>query len=640
MTEGRCPSCGAPVQFSAGTARIVICASCSTVVARTDGQLEGHGQALPITDTDSPVSVGLAGTYRGSGFRVVGRLQKDHGRGPWDEWYLAFDDGREGWLSESEGEWHLMFGAGRTHEYKLSALRPMSRITIGARIFTVEEIGQSRTVTAEGQLPSDLDTESYQHYLDATGIKGTFATLDYGRTDDLAEIFVGTVVELSELGFDPNELRPRAKYIKLQQARCTQCNGPLELKAPDQAMRVACPYCNALLDVTGGKLSFLQQLKKPEHAPFIPLGTKGKLNGVEWTCLAFLIRSCVVDGRRYPWDEYLLWNKEKGFRWLMQQNGHWIFLTPIPAGEVVVRMGGGSAEYGNRSFKAFQRVGATTEYVLGECYWAVEPGEFATAVEYIAPPYSLNSDGNEREITWTYGEYLPGKVIADAFKLKRTTSTFGTAPSEPNPYAARAKDGFKWGGIYAAAVFILYFVFSAMSGEKVVYQGALTVPAGAASGTPESMVFSEPFEVPKNDGLAVRVGATPLDNSWAGIELDLVNEQSGEVVATYGEMSYYHGYDSDGSWSEGSDHETKYVSQVDPGRYVLRMVPYFPQAPGTLAAAATGALPPAYSVWIATDAPHFTAVFVVWLLLFAWPVFNAFRASSFETARWEDSNLE
>ncbi|HSP80131.1 MAG TPA: DUF4178 domain-containing protein, partial [Myxococcaceae bacterium] len=118
MTQGNCPSCGAPVQFTAGSALVVVCEHCQTVVAKKGRHLEAHGKIGAIVDTDTPLQLGAEGRYARVGYRVVGHLQKDHGKGPWDEWYVEFDDGRTGWLSEAEGFFYLLFAAG--HEPGLS----------------------------------------------------------------------------------------------------------------------------------------------------------------------------------------------------------------------------------------------------------------------------------------------------------------------------------------------------------------------------------------------------------------------------------------------------------------------------------------------------------------------------------------
>ena len=112
MTEGACPSCGAPVTFTVGSARIVVCGYCRTVVAREGEELHARGRVAALAETQTPFRLGLEGRWSQTAFSFTGHLQKDYGDGTWDEWYLVFADGREGWLSESEGALHLMFSRG------------------------------------------------------------------------------------------------------------------------------------------------------------------------------------------------------------------------------------------------------------------------------------------------------------------------------------------------------------------------------------------------------------------------------------------------------------------------------------------------------------------------------------------------
>lgn len=630
MTQGQCPSCGAPVEFTAGTAQVVVCSYCQTVVAKKGVNLEAHGKIAAIVDTDSPLRLGLDGRYGKTGYRLVGHLQKDHGAGPWDEWYVEFDDGRTGWLSESEGAFHLMFEAGTEESIKLDDAYPGQRLTLRNRPFVVEERGHARVTAAEGQLPSDVDPTVDHYYVDATGPKGQFASLDFGPRGQDPEVFLGQRLKLEQLGISLDQLRPRAKKVSLQQARCPQCNGALELRAPDQTKRVACPYCGALLDASQGKLAFLQLLEKPEHAPLIPLGTKGQLDGTEWICIGFMVRSCTVEGTRYPWEEYLLFHKARGFTWLMQSNGHWVYLKPIEAGDVSL-VPGVAAHYEGRRYKAFQSVSAVTETVLGEFYWEVHSGERAQAVEYVAPPYSVNEDATTNEVTYTHGEYLAPSVIQEAFKLKEPLPPpQGVAPSQPNPH--KNNPIWKWSAIWATALVAIYLIVNVLSANEGVLDMTVTLPPEAVSGTPTAIHFSEPFTIHKRGNVMAEVSA-PVSNDWIGVQGDLVNQDTGEVTSFYQEISYYFGSDSDGAWSEGSTSGTEYLSSVDPGTYVLRTTAAFS---GTGAAVAGRS----FRVQLTSGAPRGSWFCCAMVMLLIGPLFAFIRSSSFESTRWAESNLQ
>ncbi|MBL9037894.1 MAG: DUF4178 domain-containing protein [Archangium sp.] len=621
MKVGDCPSCRAPVEFNPGAGPVKVCEYCNTVVVRSGASLESRGKVAELVDTESPLKVGLAGTHSGAAFTLVGRLQKSNGSATWDEWCLTFDDGRTAWLSESEGEWNLMFPIEATTPPGPDTLRPLETFTLRERTFVVEEVGFAETTSAQGQLPA----YNKKHvFIDATGPAGVFASLDYAEMSP-GEAYVGNRVTLKQLGFDPSELQPTPKRTALHDARCTQCNGMLALQAPDAAKRVACPFCGALLDVAHGKLSFLQHLDKPPYDPRIPLGRKGTLDGVTFTALAFLIRSCEVEGTRYAWEEYLLWNRAEGFRWLMNANGHWTLLTPIAAGEVQKNFR--EVKYKNESYRAYQEVYARTDYVAGECYWQVQVGELARATEYISPPKSVNLDFTDSEATYTFGVLLASEVVEKAFALEKQPAPTGIAPAQLNPHKTKASEGWVWSAIWGGVLLVLMMVFAMLGTTAEYYRGTFTVPAHAAPGSPESQQFSEPFEIKKKVPLEVHLDAPGLDNNWLGVDVALVNTADGEVISVYAEPSYYSGVDDGERWSEGSRDETKQTDVVDPGMYMVRVTPQYEAGKAT-----------DFSVRVnADDGPGFCCPCFIFILLLLGPIFSSIRASGFETERWNES---
>ncbi|MFP2932726.1 DUF4178 domain-containing protein [Pyxidicoccus sp. 3LG] len=627
--EGQCPSCGAVVVFTAGSAQVVVCDHCQTVVARHGDDFESRGKIGRIVPTDSPLQLMAEGRYAKVGYRIVGHLQKDHGAGPWDEWYAEFDDGRTGWISESEGAFHLLFDQGVEEGLALEDLHPGERLRLRNRGWVIEERGHGRVVSAEGQLPSDVDPSQDSWYVDATGPKGSFLTLDFGTRGQDPEVFTGEALKLEQLGIPANQLRPRARRVDLKQARCTNCNGPLELRAPDQSLRVACPYCGALLDVSQGKLSFLRLLEKPADAPLIPLGAKGKLEEAEWICIGYLVRSCTVEGVRYPWEEYLLYNPARGFTWLMQSNGHWVYLKPLPAGDVSLSPHV-AAFYENRRYKAFQEVHAVTEAVQGEFYWQVTAGEVAHATEYVDPPYSVNVDATDDEVSYTHGEYLAPRVVKEAFNLKENLpEPHGIAPSQPNPHKAGLRSMMAWTAVWTLGLLLLSGFFALSASNEKVLEEAVVVAPEAQPGTPSAMKFSEPFELTKRGNIEVDVSAS-LNNSWLGIQGDLVNQETGDVVTFYEELSSYSGSDSDGSWSEGSNSASAKLSALPPGKYVLRTTAAFD--PGA-------ARPRAFNVTLTHDTPNGGLFCCAFILLLLGPAWALFRSHGFETQRWAESSF-
>jgi hypothetical protein len=498
--QAPCPACGGPVKFEISTSFVTICPFCHSVVARGDKKLEDLGKVADLTQTGSPLKVGLAGKYQGKSFALVGRAQYRHAAGGvWDEWYAAFPGDRWGWLAEAQGRFYLTFArkaSEKTPFPPLAELEVERRLVLGsAGEFTVAEVGRATSLSAEGEIPYRFEPDQPLDYADLYGPESAFATLDY--SDETPMLYLGREVTLDEIGISAavrgDENEPR--QISALKVSCPQCGGPLTLVAPDKTERVACPNCLALLDATQGNLKYLDTLKASEHHPLIPLGKAGTFRGVEYTLIGFMARSVTFDGVDYFWTEYLLYQPRDGFRWLVHSDQHWNFVRPISAG--AVRTSPAIARCDGRDFRIFQRALATVRHVLGEFYWKVTVGEQVDCADYISPPdilsveVSRSADAAEqiarrsaREVNCSLGNYVPLAEIEQAFGVHNLPRGFGVAPNQPSPVDRRVY--FSW--LAFAALLVLLDVFFSSSLKEGVDQGLFMVclvvmciiPLGAA----------------------------------------------------------------------------------------------------------------------------------------------------------------
>lgn len=579
-----------------------------------------------LLPTPSVLKLGLEGDYEGAPpFRLIGRLQLDYGAGSWDEWLMAFHDGSWAWLSEAQGRFHYMGQAEMPPLPGFDQVRPGQTVDLGPPgTFVVAEVRRARFASAVGELPFAVAPGSELRYADLSGPGGRLATIDYGAGDVPEALYVGSEVTLEQLGFsDLPDAEDRLKRVSGEDLKCPQCGGPLEVRAPDQTQRIACPYCGSLLDTTRD-LAVLEALARPDFQPGLPLGAKGRLAGAEWTVIGAMERSVTVEGVRYAWREYLLYEPRQGFRWLVEAKGHWSFVEPLAAGDVGERWG--QPEYGGEKFSHFQSGTATVDHVLGEFYWAVARGDRTETDDYVAPPRMLSKETAESEITWSLGTYTEADAVWEAFGLQGSPPVReGVGPNQPwdgiNP-----KQLFLRALLAVAALVILYVAIS-VTGSKTIHRETVDIPATLAPGAPEAAVFAGPMFVPSESNLQVKVNA-PVSNSWLYLEGALINEETGAVDEFDLEVSYYSGYDSDGSWSEGSTSAAQYIPTVPPGRYTLRLAPQWEQ----------GRQVPSYALTVTSRVPRFYHLFLAALALLAWPALRLWRYFRFETQRWSESD--
>lgn len=637
-TVANCPSCGAPVEFAIGNSAVVVCGYCRSVVGRGDRGPEMYGKVADLIDTGSVLRRGLRGKYRGSSYTITGRTQMQHqAGGVWDEWYAAFDDGRWGWLAEAQGRYYVTFAT-------QTKIPSYERLELGLRFpeldnLMVSEIGTATLASAEGELPwKPIPGETYQ-YADLTGAEKKFATLDYSETPPL--VFKGYEVTLADLGLE--EITRSQRRVTALQLNCTQCGGPLDLKAPDRAERIWCPNCGAGHDITQGKLKFFQRLKKKKIEPLIPLGSKGTIDDVSYVVAGFMERAVRFD-RDYYWTEYLLYNAELGYRWLVNSDDHWSFVTALSPGEVLDSEPLGAAKniyWNGATFKLFQEATARVTYVLGEFYWKVAVGEQVDTVDYIAPPLGISKEiqrDQAREISYSHARYVAPEVIEKAFGLERLVRPSGVGPMQPFTGPKLGKLWAAMVGLLVVAAIVLAFLLpgrtlvsqqlptqadpSWMSANDNAQQPAPDAPRNAR------VHFVGPFDLSGRHNIAV--GArTDVNNAWLWIAADLVEETTNQMQSVEMPIEYYSGYDSDGSrWTEGNQRKTVYVGAPPKGRYLLRLETQWDEKL---------AQPPAIEVTVREGVFRFPHFLMALLAISVIPFFTSLHHLNFEMQRWKES---
>lgn len=588
VLQANCPACGASIEFKSGQSIVVICSYCRSAVARTDRDLKDLGKVAELVETGSPLDVGLRGTWRGVSFELTGRAQLGHEMGgQWDEWYATFSNGWMGWLAEAQGRFYLTF------QYPVlegARIPSFDALELGQRVpglpqqatLIVAETGKATALGAKGEIPYLLTPGETYYYADLSGPDGAFGTLDYNVSPPL--VFLGHQVTLADLGITTTRAPERdERRVGSAQLNCPNCAGPLELRAPDKTERVTCPNCNSLLDVNQGQLKFLKALKGSGFQPVIPLGTIGEVPEGKMTVIGAMMRGVTIEGTTYFWSEYLLYNPQVGFRWLVHSDDHWNYVQAVPPGEVLE--GAGTASVRGKTFKIFQDAPATVENVLGEFYWKVEAGERVSAVDYVRPPEMLSKevsyietpetpDGSAQkkkkrtsgEINWSLGTYLPVADVEKRFNVTGLPRPSGVAPNQPYLHKWIYKYWLVLVGVALLAGFIA--LVSTGSSREAFSQTVTLPPLANAEGT--QVFFSEPFELAGRRNIRV-TAESPVDNTWVYLEGDLISEETGLVQSFPIEISYYHGVDEGESWSEGKQRDSAYSSAMPGGKYVLRI---------------------------------------------------------------------
>jgi len=225
IAQGTCPSCGAPIEFGLGSSMAKVCGACQATVVRTDRGLQDFGKVAALADTPSLIAVGDQGKLEQRHFEVLGRVQLDYGLGPWDEYYVAFDYGKEwGWLAYAQGRWYLTFLLPNVAAPPRESIRVDEDFWLPQGKFTTAEARNATVLSAEGELPEPITPGHLRVYADAYGRDNAFATLDYGDGSEPSAVYVGKLLADSQLTIvtpGPRTLRK----VKTTQLQCPNCGG-------------------------------------------------------------------------------------------------------------------------------------------------------------------------------------------------------------------------------------------------------------------------------------------------------------------------------------------------------------------------------------------------------------------------------
>ena len=667
-----CPQCGAPVTFRSSIAVFAVCEHCrSMVVLRgADAELMGVMAALP--PDLSPFQIGTRGEWKGRGFEIVGRLRVEWEEGSWNEWCIFYDAKTTGWLAEAQGLLMISFATPLSEQLpaEISFYAPNLRLQLNGATWTVTDAKTVKYRAAEGELPFTAPPDGSRVSVDLIDAKGGFASIEIDGKE--LELFSGeyaqfTALNLTNLrkvpGWDGEIEQEKGKTSALS---CPSCGAAVNLRAAGQSMSAVCGSCGAIVDTATPQLQVIQEADAAVRklAPVLPIGQRGKLLGVDCEVIGFVSRT----EDSVTWFEYLLFNPWLGFQWLVSFQGHWTIVDRLTSMPVEIA---NKVYFAGRTYKLFAKGTATVGGVLGEFYWKVQRGEQAEVADFIDPPEIVSGETYPglAEVTWSHGRYITPKEVEEAFGVKDLPAPEGVYLNEPNPFAKKWKE-IRWPFFLSLPILFLVWAFSMPRDVELVtapfvFQrppppapvptpsviprpGSLyetiyklqqqSRPSATPASTPiisTSPVDSQQTLVTPHFQLTggaqrVEIEASALvDNGWLDLDMDLVNAKTNETIPAPLEISYYHGYDSDGSWTEGSQKADIALPAVPNGEYYLTIEPSADEKINKLP----------FTVRVKSGGVFFGNCIVVLILVMFYPIMLLLRRYLREKARWSESDF-
>jgi hypothetical protein len=351
-----------------------------------------------------------------------------------------------------------------------------------------------------------------------------------------------------------------------KEVSCKNCSRENILKSFPFCQSFACVHCGTRHTLAEGvNFKQLGQRNRTDDGPDIALGSTGTFNNFAYEVIGYCQKE---EGNQYAskWKEYTLFHPQRGFAFLSEYSGNWIFVKERGDAPVLERESDAHFTNQNERFELYNSYNFDVVNASGEFpYNAFNDGE-KQAREFISPPEVWIQESNNSEgLTWFFGEHLTAADIKTAFGgdivLPRKTEMGAV---EPKGYVSPGKI---WKvGLGAILFLVLVHIITSFSHEgRLVSENtyAFTDGADTVSYIKKDIVLDK-----WSSNLDFEIFAD-VDNSWCEVSATLVDAVKGTEYSLQQGVEYYHGYSEGENWSEGNKRETAYLSSIPAGRYDL-----------------------------------------------------------------------
>jgi len=401
---------------------------------------------------------------------------------------------------------------------------------------------------------------------------------------------------------------------------CQECKTTTYLPLGFEVSYFSCPHCRHYFAIDDtGTMRHKGAFETANDRSCFALGAKANFDEMEYTLTGILTKK---DTAGYFSNEYTLEGRDGSLLFLAEIDGHWIKLELCKT-DIEISYRPNLLDFRGMEFRLYDR--AETKIVSAKGFFDIPIHQHFTKItDYIKPPFilSIEEDQGVKEIY--LGEHISPSAIKKAFQVNELPKKEGIGIVQP--FMINMKNM----ALVFCAVFIL-MIFTqnylrSISPTKQVLDTILLF-----TDYPDNKEYISPPFTFEGGTAPLEISAqTNVDNSWASLQMVLVNEITNEEIYLNKDIEYYHGYSGGESWSEGSNSKNMVLGGIKAGRYHLTAA--IQKAPEDQA----NNMMCIKVVW--NPSSKWNLIWFFFLMLTFWGIIY-FIGVNFETRRWEDSKF-
>lgn len=614
-TTYQCTVCDNAVNFHPKT-NYTHCTKCNTVLYKSKEDKLESKLINPISKTSSPIQIGTTGVYDNQKFEVIGRCKLSFESEIVSLFTIAFEHDDIGMLTSSMG----VYAIGKFHD-----LSEQQKKAVNGIVLVKQSSIEFNNVTCEctnTQKTNQIEIEGNCYFPNIFS-DTNYYTFNYNVNtklvvlkgkDEVTTLLQESFVAINELQLK-NLKTPNPIHIA-----CTICNNQLKIYDIDNTKVINCNKCNSNFLYDNYELK--QQGKNETKSLKIYFDIEDELEF--YNAKYKIIGICVKQDftiYKSKWREYCLYNPTEGYLFLNEFDGHWIIVNRLYSNrdtqeeyEII--------EFDNKQYELYNKYSYKTIYIEGCFPYKLFYNKQLTCLEYIAPPVMVIKEKQDNNINWFAATHVNKKELQKQSK-KSLPYKVGIGAIEDKGQV-QTKTIF-WVALYCLLLtgIVQYLTTFNKSNQTIVNQNY---------DFPDSVntVLYSINDVALNQSssnLNIEVSAA-VSNAWFELNIEAINNKTGERFYAEQGLEFYSGYDSGEYWKEGTTVDDVTISKIPKGNYTINLT--------ALQEASTNKAN-YFNVAIVYDTPIYKNFFLVFFGILLLAVLAYARSYYINIRRWQNS---
>lgn len=617
-----CSACDRIISFRSDKTNYITCPHCSARYALENGLLRLEIMKELAKDSYSRIKIGTKGVYDSRKFDIIGRSKYYYEEMYANCWMMLFADGTILELEECMGFYAVKQEVEVTDAIEKSVLDKIGfdgkKVKLlGDNNFILERKYRCEKKEYEGETQMINSNEKFSSYSFASE-KGERIEIISGR--NLLRYYLISYCGFNNLNMEG--LRDVGWDTHFKRINCGSCNTENELHSYPFTQSFSCKKCGAHNVIQNDHVTSTDGADKHEDLN-IPLLAKGKLKGVECKVVGYQKK---MDQHSYVWKEYTLFSPDKGYAFLSEYEGNWIYLEERIDAPVLLNTSTSEFEYERESYFLYNSYRYRIVDSVGEFPANTFDNKGPSVQEYISPPEMwIRERESTNGLTWFKGEHISWLDIKKAFDNQGMVMPLKKSFGAIQPVWGYVNPALLWNTmlVLVGVFLIAQIVSNSLNEERVLYSNTIQLPDSANI----SPVVTEKFELTKpSSNVQIKIAA-PVSNSWFEVNVALVNAENGKEYSIQKGVEYYSGYDSEGSWTEGSRSDDVILSSIPRGKYFMQIYPFRESSIAVNY----------FEITVINDVPVWRNFFVFTIMMLIFPLLWWFYMKQYEKMRWSNS---